>query len=61
VKSYKTKGITVFNYNTPIEIENKVIEGLHEDIDEATLIYEKARYSNEECTKWDVDTIKKFL
>jgi len=61
IKSYKTKEILACNFNTPMEIQIKVKEVLEKNISEATIIYEKARYSNEECSKEEVDKIKSFL
>ncbi len=61
VKYYKTKKILVCNFNTPIEIESNIRESLEKNISEATVIYEKARYSDEECSNEDVAKIKSFL
>jgi hypothetical protein len=61
IKSYKAKQTLAFNFNTPIEIENNVREVLEKNISEATIIYEKARYSDAKCTNEDVDKMKSFL
>lgn len=61
IKSYKLKEISIYNFNTPVEIENNVREVFKKNISEATVIYEKARYSDAECTSEDVDKMKSFL
>jgi hypothetical protein len=61
IELYKTKGLLAFDFNTPIEIESKIREVLDKNINEATLIYEKARYSQRECSKEDVDRMKTFF
>jgi hypothetical protein len=61
IKSYKAKQTLAFNFNTPIEIENNVRKVLEKNISEATIIYEKARYSDAKCTNEDVDKMKSFL
>ena len=61
IKSYKIKGFSAYSFNTPIEIESKVKEVLKKNISEATVIYEKARYNDEECSKEEVDKMKSFL
>jgi len=61
IKSYKIKGILAYSFNTPLEIESKVSELLGKNISEATIIYEKARYSDAECSIVDVDKMKSFF
>ena len=61
IKSYKIKGILAYSFNTPLEIESKVSEMLGKNISEATIIYEKARYSDAECSVVDVDKMKSFF
>lgn len=61
IKLYKTKGLPAYNFNTPNEIQGKVREVLDKDISDATLIYERARYSKGECSKEDVDKMKKLI
>jgi hypothetical protein len=61
IKSYKAKQTLAFNFNTPIEIENNVKNALEKNISEATIIYEKARYSDAKCTNEDVNKMKSFL
>ena len=61
IKEYKHKGIIVEKYFTPLEISNNVKTNMDNDIKEATEIYEKARYSQEECSKEDVERIKSLF
>ncbi|MBC8061408.1 MAG: hypothetical protein H7Y18_12195 [Clostridiaceae bacterium] len=61
IKSFKVKGVLTKVTNTPVEIENNINRVLHKDIKEITDIYEKARYSSQECTQEDVDRLKKFI
>lgn len=61
IKSYKIKGFSAYSFNTPFEIESKVKEVLKKNISEATVIYEKARYNDEECSKEEVDKMKSFM
>jgi hypothetical protein len=60
IKAYKIKGLSVYDFNTPVEIEGKVKEVLDKNINIVTQIYEKARYSKEVCSKEDVDKMKTF-
>lgn len=61
IKKYSKMGIEVKYYNTPNELEQKVYNKLDKNIEEATSIYEKARYSNYECNENEVKKIKKYL
>lgn len=61
IKSYKIKGILAYSFNTPIEIESKIRETLEKNISEATVIYEKARYSDIECNEEEVNRMKSFF
>lgn len=54
IKRYKLKGIKIVNYDTPHEIKGKIEDNAKTDINILTDIYEKARYSDEECSKNDV-------
>ena len=59
IKNYKTKGVVAEASNTPVEIKNNINAALNEDLKDITDIYEKARYSSQECTKEDVEKLKK--
>jgi len=61
IKSYRVKGFSAYNFNTPIEIESNVKEILKKNISEATAIYERARYNDLECSKEEVDRMRSFL
>ena len=61
VEGYKSKGLHDINSNTPVEIEDNIKELANKNINEATLIYEKARYSEGVCSKEEVDRMKDFI
>lgn len=61
VEAYKSKGLQDINSNTPVEIEANIKEIANKNINEATLIYEKARYSEGVCSKEEVDRMKGFI
>lgn len=61
IKKYQTKGVLVSNSDSPSEIGSKVRNKSGRDIHEATLIYEKARYSHDDCSKSDLDRLKNSL
>lgn len=56
---YKKKGIAVEQTETPKEIENNIKEAQSINLSEATLIYEKARYSEDEPSESLVEEIKR--
>jgi hypothetical protein len=61
VEGYKSKGLQDIISNTPVEIEANIKEIANKNINEATVIYEKARYSEGVCSKEEVDRMKGFI
>lgn len=59
LKKKKRESI-LFNSDTPLEIKNKLADE-ENNLNLATQIYEKARYSNLECRNEEVEQIKKLL
>ncbi|HBM80526.1 MAG TPA: hypothetical protein DD426_06785 [Clostridiaceae bacterium] len=60
VKSNKKSDTKIEPSDTAIVIENKILKDSKRDIDEATAIYQKARYGKLECTKGELSAIKNF-
>ena len=61
VKKQISKGIEVRLSNTPLEIRRKIEEKNNKSMEDATNIYEKARYSPEACSSEEVHKIKNYL
>ena len=58
VLKYKKNDIKVNNFFSTNDIKKEVLNKAFDNIEDITRIYEKARYSNEEITKHDVETLK---
>ena len=54
------RGIEVQLSNTPFEIKRKIEEKNKQSMEDATNLYEKARYSNEECSSEEVHKMKSY-
>lgn len=58
ILKYKKKNIIVNNFFSTYEIQNEVLSKALDNIEDITKVYEKARYSNEEVTKDDIEKFK---
>jgi hypothetical protein len=57
----KNKGIKLSLAHTPVELQEKIQDSTKQNLEEATIIYEKARYSTKECSDEEVAKIKKLI
>lgn len=58
ILKYKKNKITINNYYSVNEIKKEILNSTSDNLDEVTAIYEKARYSNKDVTKEEVELIK---
>lgn len=58
ILKYKKNNIKVNNFFSTNEIQKEILNKVFDNIEDITKIYEKARYSNEEITKEDMETVK---
>lgn len=58
ILKYKKENIIVNNFFSTQEIQNEVLSKALDNIEDITKVYEKARYSNEEITKDDIEKFK---
>lgn len=61
IKEYDRKGGKIKKYFTPIEISKAIETNINKNIEAATLIYEKARYSKDDSSKEEFDKIKSLF
>jgi hypothetical protein len=61
IVKYKRKGVDIYASNTPYELQLKISKHSNSNLEKATSIYEKARYSTEQCSDEDVEIMKKYL
>jgi hypothetical protein len=61
IEGYRRQGIIVNHSNTPEEIGESIRKKKNKDLDKAIELYEKARYSNHECSEKEVEEIKQYL
>lgn len=58
ILKYKKNNINVSNFSSTNEIQKEILNKVCHNIEDITTVYEKARYSNEEITKEDMQIIK---
>jgi len=58
ILKYKKNNIIINNFFSTYEIQNEVLSKSLDNIEDITKVYEKARYSNEELTKDDMEIFK---
>lgn len=58
ILKYKKNNIKVNNFFSTNEIKKEVLNKAFDNIEDITSVYEKARYSNEEITKHDIEILK---
>ncbi|MDR3645578.1 MAG: DUF4129 domain-containing protein [Clostridia bacterium] len=61
VKRFRQKGVSIERSDSPPEIGGKIASRMKTDVSDATRVYEKARYSSEECTRKDLDLLRRRL
>jgi hypothetical protein len=61
IMKYRKRGLDLLDSDTPLELLEKIQKDIKENIEEATSIYEKARYRIIDCDDEDVRKIKKYL
>lgn len=59
ISSYRKKGLRIKDSSTSIELKDGILNLTGDDIDTATKIYNKSRYSLYEPTKEDIDNLRK--
>jgi hypothetical protein len=58
ILKYTNRNIVINNHLSTNEIQNEILNKTNENITKITAVYEKARYSNEDITKQDIDILK---
>lgn len=58
ILKYTSRNIVINNHLSTNEIQNEILTKTNENITKITAVYEKARYSNEDITKQDLDILK---